>query len=334
MNESDPLSRAGEAKPDVRRLGLGLAALGRPGYINLGHGEDLGGRTGPEAMRRHTAHMLDAAFAAGIRYFDCARSHGRAEEFLAGWIRSRGRGPGEVMVASKWGYRYTAGWQIEAEHHEIKEHSQSMLERQWSESQAFLGSHLNIYQIHSATRESGVLRNAQVLDYLRQLREHGLLIGLSVSGPGQADVIREALEVRADAELLFGAVQATFNLLEPSAGKALQEAANAGWRVIVKEALANGRLTARNAGNGDDNPVGMLKIRAREIGTTPDALALAWVFSKPWVSTLLLGAATEEQLRSNLGCLDVTPTALDASGYGLAEVPEAYWERRKRLAWN
>ena len=27
--------------PDVPLLGLGLAALGRPGYINLGHGSDL-----------------------------------------------------------------------------------------------------------------------------------------------------------------------------------------------------------------------------------------------------------------------------------------------------
>ena len=31
----------GRGGPIVSRLGLGLAALGRPGYINLGHANDL-----------------------------------------------------------------------------------------------------------------------------------------------------------------------------------------------------------------------------------------------------------------------------------------------------
>ena len=41
-------------------------------------------------------------------------------------------------------------------------------------------------------------------------------------------------------------MQATWNLLEPSAGPALAEARAAGMGVIIKEALANGRLTSRN----------------------------------------------------------------------------------------
>ena len=36
--------------------------------------------------------MLDAAYAAGVRYVDAARSYGRAEEFLAGWLAERGHG--------------------------------------------------------------------------------------------------------------------------------------------------------------------------------------------------------------------------------------------------
>ena len=42
---------------------------------------------------------------------------------------------------------------------------------------------------------------------------------------------------------LFDAVQATWNLLEPSATDALTRAHAAGLTVIVKEAVANGRLT-------------------------------------------------------------------------------------------
>ena len=44
----------------------------------------------------------------------------------------------------------------------------------------------------------------------------------------------------------FQSVQATWNLLERSAGPALADAHAAGWGVIVKEALANGRLAERD----------------------------------------------------------------------------------------
>src|ERR671918_135555 len=92
----------------VSPIGLGLAALGRPGYINLGHAADLAGRTDEESMERHTHAVLDAADAAGIRYLDAARSYGKAEAFLASWLRRRGVGADEITVGSKWGYEYTA----------------------------------------------------------------------------------------------------------------------------------------------------------------------------------------------------------------------------------
>ena len=38
----------------VSALGLGLAALGRPGYINLGHAEDLAHNYDVAAMAAHT----------------------------------------------------------------------------------------------------------------------------------------------------------------------------------------------------------------------------------------------------------------------------------------
>ena len=65
------------------RLGLGLAAVGRPAYITLGRVHDLGGDRSVDAMYARTAAVLDAAWAAGVRYLDAARSYGRAEEFLA-----------------------------------------------------------------------------------------------------------------------------------------------------------------------------------------------------------------------------------------------------------
>jgi len=99
----------------LSRIGLGLAALGRPGYINVGHGEDLRGQTDVAAMERNAHRVLDAAFDGGVRYFDAARSYGEAEACLASWLERRGLRPGEVTVGSKWGYTYTAGWRVDAE---------------------------------------------------------------------------------------------------------------------------------------------------------------------------------------------------------------------------
>ena len=89
--------------PSAPRLGLGLAALGRPGYVNLGHGTDLPDKAAG-TIRAHTWDMLDLAWTAGLRYFDAARSYGRAEEFLGGWLRARGHAPATLTGGSKWGY--------------------------------------------------------------------------------------------------------------------------------------------------------------------------------------------------------------------------------------
>lgn len=225
----------------VSPIGLGLAALGRPGYINLGHAQDLGEDIAVTAMESHAHDVLDAAWAAGVRYFDAARSYGRAEAFLGSWLTARGLSPADVSVGSKWGYTYTANWQIEAEKHEVKEHSLPVLQRQIGESRALLGDFLDLYQIHSATLDSGVLQNEAVLAELARLKAAGLKIGLSLSGERQAETLYRALDVVvANGRLLFDAVQATWNLLEPSAGAALHAAHAAGLGIIVKEALANG----------------------------------------------------------------------------------------------
>jgi aryl-alcohol dehydrogenase-like predicted oxidoreductase len=230
-----------------------------------------------------------------------------------------------VTVGSKWGYTYTADWRVDAEDHEIKDLSVATLRRQLGETRALLGERLALYQIHSATLESGVLDDAAVRDELARLREAGVRIGLSVTGARQADTVERVLEVGG-----FDAVQATWNLHERSATAALAAAHDAGLGVIVKEALANGRLTARGA--PDDGP---LVAAARGRDTTPDALALAAVLAQPWVDVVLSGVATVDTLHSNLAALDVGWDArADEELAALAEPPEEYWERRAELAWN
>ena len=93
---------------------------------------------------------------------------------------------------------------------------------------------------------------------------------------------------------------------------AAAEAASAGWAVLVKEGVANGRLTPGPA----PEPVTAL---AQARGVTADAIALAAALARPWASVVLSGAVTEGQLAANLAALTVGPLpALD-----LAEEPAA-----------
>jgi aryl-alcohol dehydrogenase-like predicted oxidoreductase len=118
------------------------------GAINLGHAADLARDYDLARMEAHAHAVLDAAWEAGVRYFDVARSYGRAEAFLASWLVKRQISPGAVTVGSKWGYTYTAGWQAQAERHEVKDHPLPTLLRQAAESREILGPYLGLYQIH------------------------------------------------------------------------------------------------------------------------------------------------------------------------------------------
>jgi aryl-alcohol dehydrogenase-like predicted oxidoreductase len=305
-------------------MGLGLAALGRPGYINLGHASDLAGHTPVASLERLTHSVLDAAYERGVRYFDAARSYGRAEAFLAAWLKRRKLGPGDVSVGSKWGYSYTADWRVDAAVNEVKDLSVGALRRQLAESRELLGANLRLYQIHSATPESGVLEDRAVLGDLDRLRASGVSIGLTVTGPKQAKTIERALEVGG-----FDTVQATWNLLERSAGSALRAAHGAGMGVIVKEPLANGRLTAR----GD---VTELADAAANAGSTPDALALAVVLAQPWADVVLSGAASGEEVESNLTALalQLEPRLVEQLLDTIHQDPSSYWQMRAALPWN
>jgi aryl-alcohol dehydrogenase-like predicted oxidoreductase len=322
-----PLTRLGATGPQVSRIGLGLAALGRPAYITTGRASDLPDRS-VAGLRARSFAVLDAAYEAGIRYFDAARSYGRAEEFLAGWLA--GRDHPDAVAGSKWGYRYTAGWRLDAAVNEVKEHSLAMFTSQLAETRALLGGRLALYQVHSLTDDSPLLGDGPLLSAMAALRAEGVLIGLSTSGPRQADTLRRALAVAIDGAPLFAAAQVTWNLLEPTVAVAAAEAAQAGWAVLIKEAVGNGRLAPGGDAAANGSPLGRA---AAEAGGTPDAVAIAAALAQPWATMVLSGAVSAEQLQANLAALrlDVPPDL--GAELGLAEPAEAYWAARAARPW-
>jgi aryl-alcohol dehydrogenase-like predicted oxidoreductase len=329
MTARMPVTRLGPGGPVVSRIGLGLAALGRPAYITTGRSHDLTDRSVP-ALRARTFSVLDAAYDARVRYVDAARSYGRAEEFLAGWLADRGHA--DVVVGSKWGYRYTGGWRLDAEQQEVKEHSLAMFTAQLAETRALLGRRLALYQVHSLTPDSGLLGDQALLAALAGLRADGVLIGLTTSGPSQADTLRRAMAARVDGQPLFSVAQVTWNLLEPSIAPAAAAAAAAGWTILVKEALANGRLApgGNGPGGGGTGPPAPLAALAAARNVTTDAIAIAAALAQPWAGIVLSGAVSGQQLQANLAALalgDIPPLRL-------AEPPVTYWAARAARPWR
>ncbi|WP_405505088.1 aldo/keto reductase [Streptomyces purpurascens] len=322
-----PFARLATATTPTCHIGLGLAAVGRPGYINLGRDQDLPAERTVDALRNRTHELLDAAYAQGVRYFDAARSYGRSEEFLADWLKARPAFD-DIVVGSKWGYTYTADWSTDADRHEVKDHALPTYERQRAESDALLGDRLDLYQIHSVTPDSPALTDKELHAKLAEAAAQGLTIGFSTSGPAQTDAIRAALAVTVDGEPLFRTVQSTYNALETSAAPALAEAHDAGLTVIVKEGMANGRLAGPHA------PDAMREV-AEEAGLGCDAVALAVILRQPWAGVVLSGAATTNQLASNLhaAVVDLDDDQLTRLAT-LVEEPHTYWERRGQLPWH
>lgn len=313
---------------ELTPMGIGLAALGRPGYLNLGHGADVAEDRSVAGLNRRTAAILERAYARGVRYLDVARSYGYGEAFLADWLAADPARAGTVTVGSKWGYTYVGGWRVDAETHEVKDHGLATFARQLGESRELLGDHLALYQVHSASLDTGVLEDPAVLDALTALSAQGIVVGLTLSGPQQADTLRRALALTQKDQAPFRSVQATWNLLEPSVGAALAEAHAAGWGVTIKEAVANGRLTAR----GQVPPA--LRAAAATLSVGVDTLALAVALAQPFADVVLSGATTVAQLDSNLDAAELTLPAGLVDELSVALPPHEYWQQRAAMSWT
>jgi len=311
------------------KLGLGLAALGRPGYITLGHHQNIGDDKSKVNMRNQCHTVLDFAYNKGIRYFDVARVYGESEEFLSSWIRRQNQFSG--FVGSKWGYEYLAEWNVETDQHERKDHSHPFLKKQWVETRMNLGKSIDLYQIHSVTPESGVLKDNDVIQELHAIKKGGVDIGISTSGPQQKETITELLEIN-KTEKLFTFIQCTVNIFEQSCIEILEKASNQGINVIAKEIFANGRLTNLNESFHQENFSEIKKVTS-SLNITIEDLALIWVYQLPFVKIVLTGASTIDQLDNNINSLNKIDIELPSlNKYQLSLVD--YWNTRKSLTWN
>lgn len=311
---------------------MGLAAIGRPEYINIRSKRNID--KSEEAFRNNAFRVLDFAYAKGVRYFDTAPSYGKGEQFLTEWNANHQYR--DVNLSTKWGYTYVANWELGySGSHEIKEHSLGKLLEQWQVSQ-MLGQALKIYQIHSATFESGILENRAVLELLHQIKqERGIQIGLTSSGANQGKIIEAALKIKIEEEELFDSFQVTYNILEQSSHPVLKRLIDRGKTVLIKEALANGRVFNNDSYPQYQQLYRVLQKIAAKYDVGVDAIALRFVIDALKPRVVLSGASSTIHLEQNLKALNFSLETGDLNQLKALKInPDTYWIERNRLAWQ
>ncbi len=313
------------------QIGLGTAALGRPQYINLR--QEGFNNTDLKAFRQQSFSVLEKAYTLGVRYFDTAPGYGLAEDLLLEWLQTKN--DNKIQIATKWGYTYVANFNPDAKVHEVKEHSLEKLNEQWEVSKVFF-PHLKVYQIHSATLETGVLKNEAVLNRLAFLKsEYQIEIGITTTGDNQVEVIKKALDVSIDGKQLFDAFQVTYNMLDQSLEVISDTLLNQGKKIIIKEALANGRLFRNRRYKHYHELYNALEQLAKKYNVGVDVIALRFCQQSITRSIVLSGASNYEHLESNLKVGTITLSEEDLNelkNYGIDSA--SYWLERKQLAWN
>lgn len=288
-------------------------------------------------MQKQADLVLDSLFANSDGrppWIDCARSYGMSEKFVGEYLRKKNIRPSDVYVSSKWGYTYVADWNVQLEKgapHEVKDHSVENFLKQVEETNELIGEYVDLYQIHSATFESGVLDDNDIHKALHTCKlERGWAIGLSVSSPKQGEVLKRAMEIEVDGQKLFDSVQCTYNVLEQSAGPALLDAHMSGMDIIVKEGLANGRVLKND----------VIIEYAKKLSCTPDSLALGCILAQKFEPRVLSGSVTPDQLSSNLKASEVAerlrqdPDLLQEIMSKCVVDSDEYWKERSALEWN
>jgi aryl-alcohol dehydrogenase-like predicted oxidoreductase len=108
-------------------------------------------------------------------------------------------------------------------------------------------------------------------------------------------------------------------------------------RVVVKESLANGRLTQ---GNRDEDDVlfpavARISELAESRGTTIETLALAAALARPWADVVLTGAAAVGQIQSNVAALELAfDPELEERLRSASINSTEYWRARSSFRWN
>jgi D-threo-aldose 1-dehydrogenase len=307
--------------PDLGRLGYGGANLG-----NLF-----------AAMSNEDAHaVLEAAWKAGIRYFDTAPHYGLglAERRLGAFLATKPRA--EFVVSTKVGRRLVpspetsdeldeeGGFVVPADPRRVWDPSPDGVRRSLDESLERLGlDRVDVLYLHDpdeyADMEASV---ASAVPALVALRDEGLVRAVGI---GSKSVAAHLAGARAgDLDVLM--VAGRYTLLEqPAAPELIPECRERGIGIVVAGAFNSGLLSTSTPGPGaryeyGDAPEEVIE-RAQRIavvcgkfGVELPAAALQFPLREPVVRSVVLGATEPAHIEQNVARIGES-------------IPEELWEQ-------
>jgi aryl-alcohol dehydrogenase-like predicted oxidoreductase len=254
-----------------------------------------------------TKNVVDAAIDAGVTFFDTADIYSgtKSEEFVGRAVAGRRK---DVIVATKFGMK------VDDEHQGARpEYVLAACE----DSLRRLGTdYIDLYQLHKPDPAVPV---ADTLGALAKLVEQGKVREIGCSN-FSVDQLREADAAPPAGTPKFVSVQNEYSLLKREAGRdVLTEASALGMSFLPFFPLANGMLTGKYR-KGQGAPAGSristgwhaelltdknldkverLIAFAESHGHTILELAFSWLLSRPIVSSVIAGATSPEQIRTN-----------------------------------
>ena len=297
---------------EKRRIGSLQVTVAGLGCNNFGWGIDADA----------TAKVVDAALEAGINFFDTADMYGagQSEEFLG---RALGPRRKDVIIGTKFGLKMGEG--LEGARPEyVHKAAEASLRRLRTE-------YIDLYQLHRPDPATPI---ADTLGALDELVKAGKVREIGCSN-FSVDQLREAEKAVRPGAARFVSVQNEYNVLhrEPERG-VLPECERLGISFLPYFPLANGLLTGKYR-KGQPPPPGSrahdgfgpkvfteenlevvesLIQFAEKRGHTLLELAVCWLLAKPVIASVISGAKTPEQVKTNAAAVGwkLTPEDLAA----------------------
>jgi aryl-alcohol dehydrogenase-like predicted oxidoreductase len=319
----------------VSRLSLGTMTFGGRGQFR-----DVG-QTGTEAARRQIGMALDA----GVNLIDTADVYsGGAAEEIVGQALSGLRD--QVLLATKARFPMGGGPNDAGlSRHHLIEACEASLRRLRTD-------HIDLYQVHEWDGQTPL---EETLAALGHLLHSGKVRYVGCSNFAGWQVMKALSVARAAGLPEFVSQQVYLSLQERSAEyEIVPSALDQGLGLLIWSPLAGGLLTGkyrrgqapppgtRHAGEWDEPPVydedklydtiEVLVEVAKGHHVSPAQAALAWLLTRPGVTTVIVGARTDEQLADNLAAAELELTGEETSRLEAVSRPPLiypYWHQGK-----
>ncbi|MHC4936240.1 MAG: aldo/keto reductase family protein [Planctomycetota bacterium] len=295
---------------EYRRLGrhgIHVSAISLGGWTTFGKSLEV----------EESRAVIRTAFDAGIQFLDLADvyARGRAEEVAGEILRDYRRE--ELVVSSK------VFWPMGDGPNDRglgRKHIVESVERSLARLQL---DYLDLYFCHRYDPDTPLDETIDAMDDLVR-RGRILYWGTSV---WEADQLRTATDLARERHRTGPAVeQPRYNCIDRHIeAEILPTCEELGIGLVLWSPLAQGLLSGKYSGGIPAQSRGsqdgwldatlternLAAVRrfdalAREAGTTPAALALAWLLRRPAVSSAIIGATRPEQVTENLRALEVT----------------------------